>query len=63
MLEDESLFDFNTKFCDIANESFTLSEKIFETTFVRKIVRSLPDKFSSEVIAIEEAKDLDSIKV
>ena len=28
-----------------------------------KIVRSLPDRFSSKVIAIKEAKDLDSMKV
>ena len=63
MHEDESLYDFYTKLCDIANESFTLSEKIPETTFVRKIIRFLPDRFSSKVIAIEEAKDLDSMKV
>ena len=62
MHEDESLYDFYTKLCDIANESFTLSEKIPETTFVRKIIRFLPDRFSSKVIAIEEAKDLDSMK-
>ena len=60
MLDDESLYDFYTKLCDIANESFTLSEKIPETKLVRKIMRSLPDRFCSKVIAIEEAKDLDS---
>ena len=63
MHEDETLLDFYTKLCDIANESFTLSEKISKTTLVRKIMRSLPDRFSSKVIAIEEAKDLDSMKV
>ena len=63
MHNDESLSDFYTNICDIANESFTLGEKILETTLVRKIVRSLPDRFSSKVIAIEEAKDLDSMKV
>ena len=61
--EDESLSDFHTKLCDIANESFSLSEKIPETILVRKIVRSLPDRFSSKVITIEEATDLDSMKV
>ena len=61
--EDETLFDFYTKLCDIANESFALGEKISETTLVKKIVRSLPKKFSFKVIAIEEAKDLDSLKV
>ena len=38
-------------------------EKIPETTLVRKIVSSLLDKFSSKVIDIEEARDLDSMKV
>ena len=36
MLEDVSLSDFYTKLCDVANESFALGEKIFETTLVRK---------------------------
>ena len=63
MHDDESLSEFYTKLCDIANESFVLGEKIPETTLVRKIMRSLPDRFSSKVIAIEEAKDLDSMKV
>ena len=63
MHDDESLFDFYTMLCDIANKSFTLCEKIPETILVKKIMRSLPDRFSSKVIAIEEVKDLDSMKV
>ena len=41
----------------------TSGDKIPETTLVRKIMRLLPNKFSSKVIAIEDAKDLDSMKV
>ena len=52
MHDDKSLSKFYTKLCDIANESFVLSEKIPKTTLVRKIIRSLPDKFSCKVIAI-----------
>ena len=52
MLEYEYLSDLYTKLCDIANESFTLGEKISKTTLVRKIVRSLPNKFGYNVIAI-----------
>ena len=47
----------------LLNESSALGENISETTLVRKIVRSFPDRFSSKVIDIEEAKDLHSIKV
>ena len=54
MHENKTLFYFYTKLCDIANGSFVVGEKISETTLVRKFVRSLPDRFSSKVIAIEE---------
>ena len=41
-----------------------LGEKIPKSTLIWKIMRSpLPDRFSSKVIAIKEAKDLDSMKV
>ena len=63
MHKDETLSDFYTKLCDIAYESFALGEKICKTTLVRKILISLSDKFSYKVIAIEEAKVLDSMKV
>ena len=63
MRNDESLSNFYTKLCDIANKSLALGEKIPETTLVRKIIRSLPDRFSSKVISLEEAKDIDSMKV
>ena len=42
MLEEESLFDFYTKLCDIGNKSFVLGEKILESVLVIKIIRSLP---------------------
>ena len=63
MHDDESLSDFYTKLCNIANESFLLGEKILETTLVRKIMSSCHDRLSSKVIAIGKAKDLDSMKV
>ena len=45
MLDDESLSDFYTKLCDIANnESFARGEKNTETILVKKIMRSLPDR-------------------
>ena len=63
MYEYKTLSDFYANLCHIANETFALGEKIYEITLVRKIVKSLPDEFSSKVIAIEEDKDLDSMKV
>ena len=63
MLEEESLFDFYTKLCEIANESFVLGEKIPEFVLVRKIIRSLPHRFQPKSNAIEESKNLDNMIV
>ena len=63
MLEEESLFYFYTNLCDIANESFILGEKIPEFVLVRKIIRSLPNRFQPKTTAIEESKKLDIMKV
>ena len=40
-----------------------LGENIEESTIVQTILRSLPDKFDSKVSAIEEMKDLDTLKM
>ena len=48
---------------DEAFDSFYLGEKIEDSKVVRKILRSLPENFRAKVIAIEESKDLDEIKI
>ena len=62
MLEDETISDFNSKLCDIANEAFTLGEKYSETKLVRKTLRSLPERFTYKVAAIEEVKNVSTMK-
>ncbi|PON64392.1 hypothetical protein PanWU01x14_124610, partial [Parasponia andersonii] len=61
--ENESLSQYYTKLSDIANESFALGEKIPKSVLVRKIVRTLPDHFQPKIVAIEESKNLDIMKV
>ena len=63
MNENETLTEFYEKFSDIANEYFALGEKLENNVLVRKIVRVLPDRFQTKLTTIEEAKDLDKIKV
>ena len=63
MNENETLTEFYEKLSDIANEYFALGEKLEENVLVLKIVRVLPDRFQTKLTAIEEAKDLDKIKV
>ena len=61
MDQDESFDEFYAKLKDIVNSCFNLGEHILELKIVRKILRSLPEKFHAKIIAIEESKDLDSI--
>ncbi|KAI3462099.1 hypothetical protein Pfo_018762 [Paulownia fortunei] len=58
MEDNETIADFNAKLCDIANKCHALGEKYDDTKLVRKTLRSLPDRFSHKVTAIEEAKDV-----
>ena len=59
MEEDETFDEFYAKLKDIANSTFNLREFIVESKIVRKILRSLPERFHAKIIAIEEVKDID----
>jgi len=63
MLEDESIQDYHLNILDIANSFESLGEKISDEKLVRKILRSLPKRFDMKVTAIEEARDISSLKV
>ena len=43
------------------NSAFNLGKCIVESKIVRKILRSLPERFHAKITAIEEAKDIDQI--
>ena len=55
MLENETISDFNSKLCDIANKAFALGEKYSDTKLLRKTLRSLLEIFAYKVTTIEEA--------
>ena len=61
MEEDESFDEFYSKLKDIVNSTFNLGETIPEPKIVRKVLRSLPERFHVKIIAIEESKDIDKI--
>ncbi|XXG85931.1 hypothetical protein AAC387_Pa11g0926 [Persea americana] len=63
MEEDETFDQFYAKLNDTANSVFILGEEIPENKIVKKILRSLPSRFDSKVDAIEENKNLDTLKV
>ena len=63
MSEDESFDSFYSKLNEVVVSKFNLGKKTEDSKIVRQILRSLPESFRTKVIAIEESKDLDDIKV
>ena len=61
MEEDESFDEFYAKLKDIVNSAFNLGETILESKIVRKVLRSLLERFHAKIIAIKESKDNDQI--
>ena len=61
MEEDETFDEFYAKLKDIVNSTFNRREFIVESKIVRKILRSLPERFHAKIITIEEVKDIDKI--
>ena len=61
MEEDESFDEFYAKLKDIVNSAFNLGETIPELKVVRKVFRSLPERFHAKITTIEESKDIDKI--
>src|SRR6266571_440599 len=61
-MEKDDLFDeFYAKLKDIVNSAFNLGETIPEPKIVRKVLRSLPERFHAKIMAIKESKDIDKI--
>ena len=63
MSNDESFDSFYRRINEIVIAKLNLGEKIEGAKVVRKILRSLSEIFRAKVIAIEESKDLDEIKI
>ena len=61
MEENESFDKFYAKLKDIVNLAFNLGKTISEPKIVRKVLRSLPERFHAKITAIEESKDIDKI--
>ena len=59
--EDESFDKFYAKLKDIVNSAFNLWETIPESKIVRKVLKSLHERFHAKITTIEESKDIDKI--
>ena len=61
-MEEDELFDeFYAKLKDIVNSAFNLGQTILEPKIVRKVLKSLPERFHDKITTIEESKDIDKI--
>ena len=61
MEEDEPFDEFFAKLKDIVNSAFNLEETIPKPKIVRKVLRSLLERFHAKITAIKESKDIDKI--
>ena len=61
MEKDESFDDFYAKFKDIVNLTFNFGETIPEPKILRKVLRSLRERFHAKITTIEESKYIDKI--
>ena len=61
MEENESFDEFYAKLKDIVNSAFNLRETIPEPKILRKVLRSLLERFHAKITVIEELKDVDKI--
>ena len=58
MEEDESFDEFYAKLKDIVNSAFNLGETIHEPKIVRKVLKSLPERFHVKITAIRNQRIL-----
>jgi len=63
MLEDEIFNEFYTKIRDLRNSMVSLRKNVSDFKLIKKILRSLPERFRIKVTTIEESKDLDEMKI
>ena len=61
MEEDDSFDELYAKLKDIVNLAFNLGETIPEPKIVRKVLKSLPERFHAKITAIEESKNINQI--
>ena len=63
MKEDKYIASYFLRVDEIVNTMRGLGENVENTTLVQKILRSLPMRFDSKVLALEERKDIDKLSM
>jgi hypothetical protein len=63
MLEDETFGEFYSKMSELRNSMVSLGKPISDVKLIRKILKSLPERFRIKITTIEESKDLEEMKI
>ena len=63
MEEDESFDEFYAKLKDIVNSAFNFGDTIPEPKIMRKVLRSLLERFHAKITVIKESKDIDKFSL
>jgi histone H3/H4 len=63
MLEEETFGELYSKMSDLRNSMVSLGKPISDVKLIRKILRSLLERFRIKVTTIEESKDLEEMKI
>jgi hypothetical protein len=63
MLDDETFGEFYTKISNLKNLMVSLGKRVSDVKLIKKILRSLPERFRIKVTTFKESKDLDSMKI
>jgi hypothetical protein len=63
MLKDETFGEFYSKMSDLRNSMVSLGKTISDVKLIRKILRSLPERFRIKVTTIKESKDLEEMEI
>jgi regulator of replication initiation timing len=63
MLEAETFGEFYTKISDLRNSMVSLRKQISDVKLIRKILRSLPERFRIKLTTIKQSKDLEEMKI
>jgi RNA-binding protein YhbY len=63
MLEEVTFEEFYSKMSDLRNSMVSLGKPVLDVKLIRKILRSLPERFKIKVTTIEESKDLEEMKI
>ncbi|XP_057811589.1 uncharacterized protein LOC131025817 [Salvia miltiorrhiza] len=63
MCDNETIFAYYEKLCEILNEAVALGEPISNERLVSKMLRSLPERYNMKISSIEETADVATMRV